>query len=485
MIIKNHNINKHLIWYSLGVVVPMFFLMLRSPIYTRIYSPEIYGKYTLVYVSYTLLSTVFFQWISSSAWRYFTKYKMAGRLNVFFRVIQRLYFLSSFILFIITLEWFINSEDKGQRILIIYGFLYALSQEYINTALIPMRITEKSGLYNLIASSRAIISFGLLLLLTFVLQYGIVSFFIAPLIVNGFILILLFIYSIKNKSHKEKVKYFRAHQYRFFRYGLSTLVYNAGLFLLLSGDRYIIQFYEGFEKLGIYNQTYNIAQLSIAAIFTAINAAFNPLLISNLDQKPNKSDGKLSGAFNYALYIALPITILFSFFSKDIAGIFLGTEFREAYQIMPLIFGSALINGLCHFASLKIKFKNSLRVLTQIALGAALLNILSTIVFVKLMGYQSAAFTSIASYLVMMFLLYYHAKLNPFKDKLNRKRFLWIMLSTILIVLVHLYIRINSVEVFSNDLINAVLEGIFLIILYLIVSYKISPLKPGNFADIK
>jgi O-antigen/teichoic acid export membrane protein len=477
---KSNHIGIQVGWYLFGTALPMLTLLLRSPIYTRIYTPLEYGHYTMVYITYTYLSSLFFQWISSSGWRYYLKYQQSGQRNLYQKIIYSLYGISSLILLLITIGWYLLSHDDIQKKLILLGFLFAITQEFINTLLIPMRMKEQARLYNVLTALRSVISFGLLLLLTFVFNFGIEAFFIAPLLINILFLIYLI---IVDELHQQLVKssFFPEHLKRFFRYGISTLIYNTGLFLLVSGDRYIILLYDGYDKVGIYNQTYNIAQLSIAAIFTAITAAFNPILLSSLEKKPNQSDSIISNALYLTVYVALPVTFILSFYSKQIADLLLGPAFREAWNLLPLIFIGAFISGISHYASVKIKFKNQFKILIQSALLASGSNILLNLILIYYFGYRAAAYTTLISYLILLIFLFFKARLNPFKENVFKKNIIFISLVLLLFTTIHLVLSLVISPSIKHSLVFCLLEGSSYLGLFLLITKKISPLKDELF----
>jgi O-antigen/teichoic acid export membrane protein len=470
-----------LLWYLFGVFLPMATLFIRSPIYTRIFSPELYGKYTMVYITYTYLSAIFFQWITSSAWRYFKKYTNQLKTETYSQTLIRLYLLTFLILTIITFIWYHLTQDSYQRKLIFMGFLYASTQEMINTLLVPMRMKAEAKKYNLINGLRAVTSFLILLLLTFIYNYTIEAFFLAPLIINVILLISLIFnqkkYLYRLWFHKEKN--LSAHSKRFYRYGLTTLVFTTCIFLLATSDRYIILLSGNYNEVGIYNQTYNIANMSIAAILMAINAALNPLLLNSLETKPNKSDELLSRLLLLAMYIGLPFTIIFSILSKHIAQLLLGPEFRSAYLLMPFIFLSALLFGASHFASVKLKFKNMFRQLMLSSGIVTCLNILLNLWWVPLYGYEWAAVSTLLSYLLFAILLFYSAKINPFKSSKIRHSYLIIVLGIIAVFISHILFH-RMLRQFQDSSLFAIVEGVILLAIFALVTWNISPINKKN-----
>jgi O-antigen/teichoic acid export membrane protein len=247
-----------------------------------------------------------------------------------------------------------------------------------------------------------------------------------------------------------------------------------GLFLLVSGDRYLIAYFSDYDHVGIYNQTYNIGQLSIVALFTVISAALNPSLISELNKKPFDSDQKLYDYLYISVYLILPLTFLFSLFSKEITRILLGKDFREAWNILPLIFFSAFFSGANHFAVIKIKFTNKLRLLIIDSISAAALNIVLNLILIPLYGYKIAAATTFIAYVYLFIILFYHAGLNPFANRETGRKLVRIILILTGLFGVHLAIK-HFIS--GPTLVLPIAETIIFVLIYYILTRKIVPLK--------
>jgi O-antigen/teichoic acid export membrane protein len=180
-------------WYFVGAMIPMLVLFIRSPIYTRIFTPAEYGYYSLVNITFTYLSSLSFAWLTNCAWRYYLQYKNNNRIDNYNQILSVLFICSSIILFLISIIWVFITDNQLLRRLIIYGYIYFSTNELITFAVVPIRIEGKARKYNIINSARAIISFGLLLSLTFIAHIGIDAFFLAGAIVNLAFLLFIFL----------------------------------------------------------------------------------------------------------------------------------------------------------------------------------------------------------------------------------------------------------------------------------------------------
>jgi O-antigen/teichoic acid export membrane protein len=172
-------------------------------------------------------------------------------------------------------------------------------------------------------------------------------------------------------------------------------------------DRYIIAFFWDLDQVGIYDQVTKISQFTVLSLITVFFNTVNPVLLKKLE---TDFDGslKIINSFMFAfLFYGIPMVFYLSLFSKELALILLGEEFREGYILMPFIFWSALVYGISNFFELRMKFSNKIRKLGFIAMITALSNFVMNIFLVGKYGYQWAAYTTLITYLIMLSLLVY------------------------------------------------------------------------------
>ena len=122
-------------WYFVGAFIPMLVLFIRSPIYTRIFSPAEYGYYSLVNITFTYLSSLSFAWITNCAWRYYLQYKNKNRVDSYNQILSVLFIISSAVLLIISLIWVFFTDNHLLIRLIIYGYIYFSTNELITFTL--------------------------------------------------------------------------------------------------------------------------------------------------------------------------------------------------------------------------------------------------------------------------------------------------------------------------------------------------------------
>lgn len=473
-IYSSQRIKHDLLWYLIGAILPMLVLLLRSPIYTRVFTPAEYGQYTLVYLVFLYLSTIKLEWIRTSIWRYYLKYKKQDLLIRFWQTVSTFFVASAILIIVFSAIWIIVSDNTLVKLLVAYGAIHLISQELITIILITKRIEGKSAFYNLINGSKTMISFLLLLVLTFVFDFGIPAFFLSIAVVN--IIYLFFLLPGSKFGFLPRPALIERNDLkRFFGYGFAGTLTMASTMLLISSDRWIINWFWGMEKTGIYNQTYMLGQMSIMAISTVINASFNPYLINNIERNRKSSDRYIGNAFKWYIYIVLPLAVYISLYAHEVATVMLGPEFREIWDIIPLITFAFLLDGLCHFSSIKLKFFNRIRFLYLGVLIAAVMNLSLNFLLIPAMVYKIAAYTTFASY-VFLFLFYYFSASSKYIHNRKNRRFLLIIASVLAGQVVFHFLAKPFFD-HLHSLIVALVEGTVFATVYFVATFRVSPIK--------
>jgi O-antigen/teichoic acid export membrane protein len=470
---KKNGILTDAFWYTIGAIIPMTVLLIRSPIYTRIFSPADYGYYSLVNITFTSLSSLSFAWIANCAWRYYLQYKSSDKINAYYRILTSLFTFSSILLILISGVWLLFAENYLLKRLIIFGYLYFATNELINLALVPMRIDGKSVSYNILHSSRAIISFGLLLGLTFISHIGIDAFFLAGALIN----IVYLAYILFNKVFCFNIGLKELSKYdikQFMSYGTASIGINICLYFLITSDRYILALYRDIGEVGVYNQIYNIAQISLIAVINVYQAAINPKVFEKLESTDSDTNALLSSFAYKAFFLFLPMALVLSTFAKPISYILLGPGFRDAYYLLPFIVFGVLLNGMNYYETSKFKFRNRIKIILLGAVIATTLNIGLNFIFIPIYGMLAAAINTLIAYFFLWFFYYYNSDIRYLTDSRYKKKYLLLILLTVAIGLIY-YVG-SKFKLFKDlSIVQYILLGVFLALVYFVLTLKLNP----------
>lgn len=229
-------------------------------------------------------------------------------------------------------------------------------------------------------------------------SYTFMGKIIAEAIVTGILIFYAFYEINKHLS-------FRNVSFSYVRY---ALIYSIPLipfalsnYILNFFDQWIINSTIGHEEAGYYAFAYKIAVIYMGLGTALLNGA-NPSYYEYMNKKEHKKVWQQVDSMTKLLILGGGFLILFA---VD-AGTMLSSNdvFLEALPIAPIIIGSYVFWGISSFVNRGIYFVKKNSYLAVIVLISGIVNILLNAYFLKHYGYQAAAYTTLASYVLMMLL---------------------------------------------------------------------------------
>lgn len=441
---------NELLWYILGSAIPIAISLARSPIFTREFTTIEYGYYTVVFVTYNLLSIVFLSWIKSCVWRFYFNFKNNNALNTLRSNIIIFSVVSVIFLTIITLVYYLLVDNDNLKKLIWYCFLSFLSSEVFMLALIPARLEGKARLFNILNSIRAAVGFGVTCYLTFILHYRIEAILIGNTIVNAMLILVIAIIHIKEIKHIRLQIPVRVNE--FLKFGGTSIVSSLSFVALSSIDRYLINYFGEIEQVGIYNQVFNLSNLSLVALIIVFFNTINPALFKQLENNETKNNTEVLKLVILYLYIFLPGTLYLSIYSKPIATLMLGPDFRVGYSMLPYLSFSAFIYGFILFSEQRLKFKNNYKTLLFGSLIALLLNLVLNLILIPNFGYKTAAITTLISNIVLLLMFTPKSTIKYKNICFFRKDEVFIALLLTVQVIIHYLLKFDKLYMIGLEL---------------------------------
>ena len=465
---NSKNIIKDVLWYSLGTIIPILVSLLRTPIFTRYFTAQEYGTYGLVFISLSIFSVFVYTWLANSIWRFYFKFKKLNKLDVFYTNLIAIFLISSVLFSILVGIWIIISQNTPVNQLVILIFFQTFTSQLVSFLLILFRLENKSGLYTTVHSFRAIISFSIQCLITFVMGMRIEAIPIATIIAE-FLIMAFLIKPIRKLVHIKPALISRRIICYIFSYFVPGIVSNISTLLLTLSDRYIIKLFGTDSEVGIYNQIYNFGQISIVALISIFFAVINPEFLNILEQKPEKTKDILIKYHLIYLLFILPFVAFMSIYAEPITSILFGKEFRVGYTMIPFIVFSYYLNGLISFRDTKFKFENRYRIVIIGFTLATILNIALNFILIPIYGYQMAALTTLLAYLFLFFYYQFYDKVLLLHNKKFRNTL--IIVTAILLLLTGIHFSIHQLFSFKSGLIYFLVEGTAFVVLYAGVLY--------------
>jgi O-antigen/teichoic acid export membrane protein len=448
----------------LSAFLPMAVGFVKTPIFTRHFSTAEYGELGLVQITYSFMGMILFSWIASCLWRYYPKFNKEKRLPHLYANLFFLSVLGAVLSLVISLAWYLSSASTLMQSIIFYSFFYLVFSQLLQQYMVVVRLEGKARFYTVFQTIRALVGLGLALYLVFYRNKGIESL-VSSLALTELLLLLFLILCNPSRLRLSLRNLNKPLLRELMRYGGVGLILNLSMLALTYSDRYVIVLFDGLEAVGIYDQVYKIAQLSVVALTTVFFNTVNPRLLKALEQGKNSSVPLSRSYMKYFLLPGLPVVTYLSIYAREIATLLLGQEFRSAYVLMPFIFLGTFLMGLANFYELRMKFDNSFKKLLLLSLLTAIVNLLLNLVFVSFFNFHWAAYTTLFSYALLLLMA---NRMEPELSPALRTTDRWLVRAVVLLAVQGLLYYL-IVDNYAPGIFYRIAMGVIFVLLYVVL----------------
>lgn len=466
------NIGKDSLAYLPGQLIPSIVGFIALSIYTRIFSAEDFGDYSIIMATVSLLGVFTYAWLNNSNIRFFSSYKSNDMLASFFTnllfILAICFFCIICILLILFKLSFIPFNISNYLIYLV-GVLVANSIFEISiTFLRADRKPKTVSLINLLAT---LFSFSTSLFFIYFLNYGIAGIFIGY--ISTYLIISIYSFGKSKLYSNLKLSTISKSILREFTcYGFPltfTLLFS---WILIISDRYMIAYLRDSSEVGIYSAAYQLASYPMTLISSIIMMSAFPIIINSWEKNESTiTIDLISNASKYYLLIAIPSFVGITVLSKEIM-LLLGDSYSIGANVLPWVCFGTLFSGLCMYTNKGFELRKKTKELSFLVGLIAISNVLMNYLLIPKFGYYGAGVSTGLSYLFYFLLSsslskYYLKWVAPVKS-IYRIIFSSFIMSSILIIMKGL---------FNNSLLNLLLLILIGGLTYITILYLVNEIK--------
>ncbi|MGP1274964.1 MAG: lipopolysaccharide biosynthesis protein [Caulobacterales bacterium] len=392
-------LNRHLLTY-LPVYAAQILVGFGSVVvFTRLLSPEDYGRYTLVLAGALLTQTLVFTWLDAAVARHHARASARGRLGGHLATAFSLYAM----LAVASLAVFggviaLAPVSTELKTVCAFALVSQVLRSAIMIALETRRAEGEAVRFALLES--LILGSGFGLGVVFILAGGMgPAGPFAGMALACLIAILIDIPVLLSKAKRDRAGPRRA--VRFFAYGAPVAVSLVFEHLLSTGDRFVIAALLGEASTGAYAAGYGITDRSLNIIFIWLGMTAGPLAIKAFEHEgAEAARAVLRQAASLMGLIALPAATGIALLSEPFARLLIAETLADpASTIMPWIAVGAMLNGFMTYV-----FHESFvigrrpKVMAALMAGSAIHNLALNLALIPVFGLVGAALATVISY---------------------------------------------------------------------------------------
>lgn len=289
------------------------------------------------------------------------------------------------------------------RFLVIACCIQAFMSYIIECKMISLLMEQKALRRSLLMSLPhiliSIVSVILLINMDHNKQYGRMAvYFSIYLIFGGFIYISTLLKK-GGKVKKEYITYAAAISIPLIFHGLAISV-------LSSSDRIMITYFKGASETGIYSLYYNVSLITLV-LSSAIENVWIPWFTKQMTME-NKE--RIPVVANVCTFFVAAFTIVMMMISPEIIKIMADKKYwGHEILIIPIIVSPFVMYVYTNLVNYEQYYKQT-KMIARNTFIAALSNIILNAIFIPYYGAVAAAFTTLASYIILYFAHYWSCK---------------------------------------------------------------------------
>lgn len=407
-------LKRDVLHYAPAAFIPAGLSVGSVAIFTRLFGPEAYGRYSLVVAASSIATTFLAGWIQQSVLRYLPRYRAEAELSQFMErfsvVVLTMCMVTLGILFL--LYPLLKPVLGEYRRFYFPGVALVLTGILFQTLSTAFQADLKSGRYAKYRIAFAVGRLSLALAFVFLVSKDIIGLIlgmvVSHVILIGFMKWELGMWSALKAVHRSLDLAFLK---KFASYGFPMIGWMMGGEILALSDRFVIGAFAGASEVGIYAANYSLISMGIGLLTGPMLMAAHPLVINAWENGNRSSVPGLIAMFSrFYLIVIIPVVFFVGAFSRDFVTLLLGTEYREGFKIIPFVLAGHMVWGLSLYGQKGFELLEKTKSMLAMVAVCAVCNVILNLILVPKYGYFAAAVTTFASYSLYPFLVHRASK---------------------------------------------------------------------------
>ncbi len=388
---------RHSLYYLMARGLPGLVNFAALALYTRLLTPEDFGRYSLVIASVSLVHVLAFQWLQLVLTRFLPAYRREPQIVQ--RSVLALFLLFSGLVCVVGFSAALFWSDPVWRALLAFAVPLTVAEAWLQLNLRLASTQLKPGRYGLLLGGKSLMA---IVIGGWAAWFGLGA--AAPLLgllIGASVAWMLFGYHLWRNLRPRWPSPRLLKSYA--NYGLPLIGTFALGWIISSSDRLMIAWFIDEAATGVYAVGYDLAQHSLGLLLAVVNTAAYPLVIRKFEHE-SKEAAKSQLAQNGELIVTVALTgaVGLAVIAPVLTDIMLGPDFREkALEVMPWIAAVAAIAGIkaFHF-DLAFQLMRKSYVQLYVSAIAALSSIVLNLFLIPSHGIVGAAWASFIAYAI-------------------------------------------------------------------------------------
>lgn len=425
---------KDTVVYGLGNIAVKVVGLLLIPVYTdkKYLSIDDFGVLTILEICGLVLTASLASGLPQSLTRWFwDKDHKENQKGIFFMSLSSqvgITLLFSLILIPLsgTLSQLIFSKPDYGTVLT-FVILASGIQSINNIINTLMRLQSKSLMYTLTNLLKLTVVLSLTLYFILIKKMGLEGIFLAQVIGNTLVVLLLTGYTVKNIRPFFDRSIFRSMNV----YGFPLLLANFSAVLLNVIDRFSLKSLTLLKYVALYSFAFKITSVLKLVIVDSIRLALGPMMIKRIDSPDNKRF--YSKVLLYTSFVMMFAIIGISLFAFEITKVIAGDkEFWDAVVIIPFLSLSIFFINMKEVTVYGLHIAKKTRILGIIIVFATIASFVLNMLLIPIWSITGSAVATLLSQFIYWLACYYFSQKVYFIPYEMRKIALLLVIGSVL-----------------------------------------------------
>ena len=391
---------------SIANVISTLKSFILLPILTKALGAELYGTWTLILVTISLLAPLCTLELSFAIVRFLGHEKDKGKISKGF---SSIFVVTSLIALAVSALIFVFSKPLA---IAVFGGVDAAFYIQISSALIFLAAIDQimTGYFMAFQQMERYSGFVILqaigeLILTAYLVlsgYGLFGAIISLLVVRIVVSVIGFLW-ITSQIKIASPSFSVVKDY--LPFALPILPTALCYWFINLGDRYIIGYFMGATAVGVYSASYGLGGL-LTFFYAPISIALFPAITKLYENnKIRELKTHLKYSLKFFLMFAIPSFFGLSVLSKSILTTLTTSEFVEGYMIVSIVALGTILFSCSFFSTVVLRLLKKTKLDGSIHVASASINVVMNIILVPWIGILGAAIATLITFTIHLLVL--------------------------------------------------------------------------------
>jgi O-antigen/teichoic acid export membrane protein len=396
------SISRDLLFYVPSKLIPAILAVFLIIVLTRSLTPNEYGKYAVVLAIINLSSAFVTAWLRQSILRFYPEYQIGDRTSDFQQNAIPLLCGSAFIVCIVlSLVMSMLGYHSKQIVLACIVSFAQILFDYLTTLYQSARLSRN---YAEVALVQSIIQLAIAFGLVYIIRGGYAFAVIA--VGSGYAGAVFYIFIRRKKTNIHFNMTFKSFDWpltkKMLGYGLPMAVWFFSFQMIFFINRLIISSRRSYDEAGVYSSVYDLMNGSLSLMMTPFLLAVHPIVMQMWAQSRDRTgiEELIARIFRYLLLLCVPIFTFCLIINYELFRIFLGPAFTISGWVVPLLVATVFFSQFSLYFHKGLEIAEKTRIMMNVAIGCACLNIGLNLIFTGQYGYTAAAIFNLITYLI-------------------------------------------------------------------------------------